>query len=70
MKKIKCRVCKKRIKLDKAIFYPVLKSSFVGKKEFWECFDCPRCGCQNIAGIRYGFEDQIEQKRRSKSNVI
>lgn len=53
MKKIKCKVCKKRIKLDKIVFYPVLKDIHVVSKEYMECFDCPNCGRQNIVTTRF-----------------
>lgn len=53
MKKIKCKVCGKRIRLDKIFFYPVLKDACVTRNEYMECFDCPNCGRQNVVGIRF-----------------
>ncbi len=54
---MKCKRCNKRFKLKKEDRYEVNKDSgiagvFSQINQVYECFDCPRCGCQNIVGIR------------------
>lgn len=54
---MKCKVCGKRFRpLEKNKYIAVEKlGTFEGltkaAKQF-ECFDCPKCGCQNIVNIR------------------
>lgn len=56
---MKCKVCGKRFKLQADKRYDVVKKPdglakvLSGKGTvFYECFDCPRCGCQNIVNTR------------------
>lgn len=55
---MKCAVCGKRFKPKKENGYIVAKKTtgivemIVGGGEKLECFDCPRCGCQIVAGER------------------
>lgn len=60
---MKCKVCGKRFKLKKEnkyikIKYPAGLSVLIDNTVFYECFDCPKCGCQNIVNIREGEEDE------------
>ena len=54
---IRCKVCKKLFRPKKENKYeiesrPVGLQVMVEKTKVFECFDCPRCGCQNIVNIR------------------
>ena len=56
---MKCKVCGKRFKLQADKRYDVIKKPcgvaelLSGKgTTFYECFDCSKCGCQNIVNIR------------------
>lgn len=58
---MKCKVCGKRFRLeaDKKYIYTKHPQGFgvlVEEDKHYECFDCPRCGCQNIVNIREGGE--------------
>ena len=66
---MKCKVCGKRFKLQADKRYEALKKPdgfagvFSGKGIVcYECFDCPRCGCQNIVHIREKTIIEIESK--------
>lgn len=67
----KCKVCGKRFKLQADRRYEVLKkpSGFVGVLSgqgtmTYECFDCPKCGCQNIKSIReVNYDTERSDKR-------
>ena len=57
MKKIKCKVCQTRFTPKKEAMY--LTTEKVGPlpalttpSRTFECFDCPRCGCQIAVNIR------------------
>lgn len=52
---IKCKICGKRFKLLKKNRYEVVKRPFgfdglTHAPTYYNAFDCPRCGCQNIVG--------------------
>ena len=51
-----CKVCKRYFKAKKENKYNVLNSPELPwiKPTVLECFDCPRCGCQNIVNVREG----------------
>ncbi|MDD4511028.1 MAG: hypothetical protein PHY23_09030 [Oscillospiraceae bacterium] len=57
MKKIKCKVCGTRFVGTKEALYlatektAVLTALTTPAKAF-ECFDCPKCGCQNAVNVR------------------
>jgi len=57
MKKIKCKVCGTRFAGSKDALYlatenmAVIPALTMPAKAF-ECFDCPKCGCQNAVNIR------------------
>lgn len=55
---MKCKVCGEKLRLDKEYRYEVVKipdtmGVLLGcKREVFEAFDCPKCGCQNIVNVR------------------
>ena len=54
---MKCRVCGKKLKLIASNKYlvqvmPESKLDMFSKINTYEAFDCTKCGCQNIMGIR------------------
>lgn len=65
MKK-ECKVCGCKFQLDKKNKYEVAvtKPSLFGGNfpVVYECFDCPKCGCQNMLNIREvgKYADKIE----------
>lgn len=54
MKKIVCKVCKARFAATPEARYTVEGKGemFATAKRLIECFDCPRCGCQNTVNVR------------------
>lgn len=53
---MKCKVCGKRFRLKKENKYTVKVEphgllTLTEKTKYYEAFDCPRCGCQNIVNI-------------------
>ena len=61
---MKCKVCGKRFRPLKENKY--LATSAVGVTnmfkpiDVYECFDCPRCGCQNFVNIRMANVEEKE----------
>ena len=54
---MKCKICGKRFNPKKELKYTVVKKPVgVGvlteSTKIYECFDCPKCGCQNMVNIR------------------
>ena len=54
---MKCKACKRIMRLKKENKYlvrinPGLVGIIEGKNNIFEAFDCPKCGCQNIIGVR------------------
>lgn len=54
---MKCKVCGKRLRLRKSDRYEIKKiptglNCLVEDVKVFEAFDCQRCGCQNIVGVR------------------
>lgn len=55
---MKCKVCNKRFKPLAENRYEVARLAPDGllgicsKPQTVECFDCPRCGCQNVVNVR------------------
>lgn len=53
---IKCKVCGRLILLRAKDRYEIIKQpsvlAFIKTPTIFECFDCPRCGCQNIVNTR------------------
>lgn len=53
MKGIKCPVCETKFIPDKSSMYTASKQSvLLGPISFYDCFDCPKCGHQIVAGER------------------
>jgi predicted nucleic-acid-binding Zn-ribbon protein len=57
MKKIKCKVCGTRFAGTKeALYLATEKTAFLTALttpvKAFECFDCPKCGCQNAVNVR------------------
>lgn len=54
----KCKACGKPLRLRKDGLYIVEKKDetllgvFTTQTQYFEAFDCPWCGCQNIIGVR------------------
>lgn len=53
---MKCKVCGKRFVLFAHNRYvvmvaPVGMNLLTQKTEYYNAFDCPHCGCQNIVGV-------------------
>lgn len=49
----KCKVCGKKLTLCSDLRYEVTRFSYLSEEPtIYEAFDCPKCGCQNIVGIR------------------
>ena len=62
---MKCKVCGKRFELKKEDKYDVVKSVGVlgalsGGSDYFEAFDCPHCGCQNIVNVKERRVDHNE----------
>ena len=54
---MKCKVCGTEFepkKEDKYVVKIVKRTSFVTADiEMYDAFDCPKCGCQQLAGLRH-----------------
>ena len=65
---MKCKVCGKRFKLQADKRYEVavrkegLADVLLGKMTIFECFDCPKCGCQNAMNVREKTIIEIDGK--------
>ena len=62
---MKCKVCGKRFSPNKENRYEIMRfprgvEVLYERAKILECFDCPKCGCQNIVNIRE--TDQEERK--------
>lgn len=60
-KKKNCRICGEKLELLKENKYLVETRKTEGMSivlKSYECFDCPKCGCQNILNIREGREEK------------
>ena len=54
---MKCKACGSKLKLTNDRRYVVVKHSIADlltNPVAYECFDCQRCGCQNIVNVREG----------------
>lgn len=53
-----CKVCGTEFepkKEDKYMVKIVKRTNFVtADVEYYDAFDCPQCGCQQLAGLRHG----------------
>lgn len=67
MKKIKCKVCGVRFLPEKESLYLAIEKTAVlaaltTPAKAFECFDCPKCGCQNAVNIRMAAVVEIEDE--------
>ena len=65
---MKCKVCGKRYKAKAENKYIAVErlGAFEGLTKApkqYECFDCLKCGCQNIVNIREGLLDKKEGEK-------
>ena len=66
----RCKVCGKPLRLRKDGLYIVEKKdntllgAFTTQTQYFEAFDCPQCGFQNIVGVRE--KRAAETQRRGK----
>ena len=58
---MKCKICGKEFQLKKENKYLVQNVSIGGilNRNYYEAFDCPYCGCQNIVNERYLDADEV-----------
>ena len=53
---MRCKICKKIIKFEKEKKYTVeignVADKILNNCKVYEAIDCPKCGCQNLLGIR------------------
>lgn len=62
----KCKVCGKRFELQADRRYEVLRQSNpVCWPTVYECFDCPKCGCQNMVNVREVNHDTKRSDKRT-----
>lgn len=63
-----CKVCGKQFELKKDNKYVVAEnkglSSIANGYKYFECFDCPECGCQNIVNIREGNDGKDKENNK------
>jgi len=57
MKKIRCKVCGTRFPATKDAMYiaaekTTVVSALTTPTKSFECFDCPKCGCQSAVNVR------------------
>lgn len=60
---MKCKVCGKHFKLQADKRYEVVKHTPFCYPTFYECFDCPKCGCQNIMQERDKSVGELKDER-------
>jgi len=61
---IKCKVCGKRFVLKHENKYLITKrglSILAIGDTVYECYDCPKCGCQIVANIREVGSVEVEE---------
>lgn len=75
----KCSVCGRRFRLLAKNRYEVVKkpvglNCLTEDTVYYNAFDCPHCGCQNIVGVLEkvivkDIEDEVQPQAESKENV-
>ena len=61
---MKCKVCGNEFEPEKEKRYTARAFNIITKEDFYDCFDCPKCGCQLIANKRMEVvEDGKEQSK-------
>ena len=69
---MKCKICGKRFKLLKKNRYEVVKrptgfDSLIERPTYYNAFDCPHCGCQNVVG---GIEKDIYSPDKERKDEL
>ena len=63
---MKCKVCGTEFepkKENKYMVKIVKRTSFVTADiEMYDAFDCPKCGCQRLAGLRHDVHSESKTK--------
>lgn len=49
---MKCTVCNTEFEPIKDNKYIVLEKNLFGNERLYDCFDCPKCGCQCLGKVR------------------
>lgn len=66
--KYTCKVCGKQFELEKENKYVVAENkglaNITNGYKYFECFDCPECGCQNIVNIREGNDGKSKENNK------
>lgn len=58
-----CKVCGKIFAMSKGTHYvAVSKYNLLSMPTYYDAFDCPWCGCQNIVGERYTCLSSSEEE--------
>ncbi len=65
----KCTVCGKRFRLLAKNRYEIVKSpvglaALTQETVYYNAFDCPKCGCQNIVGVVE--KNKVQQESEDK----
>ena len=70
---IRCKVCNKLFIAKSKNKYLITKAPTLAEalicqsSKIFECFDCPKCGCQNIVNVRE--ENKVESISTSKGST-
>ena len=66
----KCKVCGRRFRLLAKNRYEVMIIPYafsLKQPEYFNAFDCPKCGCQNIIGIVE--KNRVQQESEDKKCI-
>lgn len=71
----KCNVCGRRFRLLAKNRYEVVRrpaglNCLVEGTVYYNAFDCPHCGCQNIVGVTEIETRDIKEKPQGESEVV
>jgi len=71
MKRIKCKVCGKRVKPTKDLLYIAMEKqaafkAMVEASKAFECIDCPRCSHQIVLGVREGWKEEPDGEEEAE----
>lgn len=69
---VKCKICgkyfrllaKNRYEVYEVIETPIGLNCFIQGVEYYNAFDCPHCGCQNVYGSK------IKEKKKNESERV
>ena len=60
---MKCKVCGNEFEALKENKYIVKDNSILtGKEQLYDCFDCPKCGCQVIGKVRMEMAGGVNEQ--------